>query len=156
MFLIKKREIPTVATLLRNDNVFTTLNYIIPKFIKYIIEELFYWKDNKYECRIFGSVDEKLYEFIPKENYNFIKNFQTVIRCIGIGACVISGLFWMYIKDEAPELANILMWVLFFFAILSLILFLPATHKLAWGSSTAFVSELTRYSCCSDKVLSDE
>ena len=68
MFLIKKREIPTVATLLRNDNVFMTLNYIIPKFIKYIIEELFYWKDNKYECRIFGSVDEKLYEFIPKEN----------------------------------------------------------------------------------------
>ena len=133
MFLINKREIPTVATLLRNDNVFTTLNYIIPKFIKYIIEELFYWKDNKYECRIFGSVDEKLYEFIPKENYNFIKNFQTVIRCIGIGACVISGLFWMYIKDEAPELANILMWVLFFFAILSLILFLPATHKLARG-----------------------
>ena len=44
-------QIPTVATLLRNDNVFTTLNYIIPKKYGIILIS---------ECKIFTD-EETIY-----------------------------------------------------------------------------------------------
>lgn len=36
------------------------------KFIKYIVEEFFRWKENKYECRIFGTINGESKEFVPK------------------------------------------------------------------------------------------
>lgn len=43
------------------------------KFIKYIVEEFFSWKDNKYGCRIFGTINGESKEFVPKHLLDSLK-----------------------------------------------------------------------------------
>lgn len=46
------------------------------KFIKYIVEELFCWRENKYECRIFGIINGETKEFVPKHLIDNIKKLN--------------------------------------------------------------------------------